>query len=95
MQDKLLTEETRSNILNKCENQMPLILTAQEVADLLRVNRSTISRYAKSGRLKSYKLGSRRLFKSEDVWSFFDNQVAWEYAAGKEKGDGNCLHPEA
>lgn len=51
------------------------ILTIQEVANLLRVHRSTISRYAKSGELKSYLLGNRRLFKRDDVLSFFDNQV--------------------
>ena len=51
------------------------ILTIQEVANLLRVHRSTISRYAKSGELKSYLIGNRRLFKKDDVLAFFDNQV--------------------
>ena len=51
------------------------ILTVQEVANLLRVHRSTISRYAKSGELKSYLIGNRRLFKKDDVLTFFDNQV--------------------
>jgi excisionase family DNA binding protein len=57
-------------------NQHPKILTVQEVADLLRLHRSTVSRYAQDGTLKSYIIGSRRLFKESDVWSFFDNQVA-------------------
>jgi excisionase family DNA binding protein len=52
------------------------ILTVQEVAELLRVHRSTVSRYAQSGELKSYVIGSRRLFKENDVWAFFENQVA-------------------
>ena len=60
------------------------ILTIQEVAKLLRVHRSTISRYAKSGELKSYMLGARRLFRSDDVWAFFENQVTPEYASKKE-----------
>ena len=60
------------------------ILTLQEVSELLRVHRSTISRYAKSGELKSYQIGNRRLFKSDDVWLFFENQVALEYVSGKE-----------
>jgi len=59
------------------------ILTVQEVAELLRVHRSTISRYAKSGELKSHLIGNRRLFKESDVWSFFENQVAEEYVFGK------------
>ncbi len=54
----------------------PKILTIQEVADLLRLHRSTVSRYAQAGTLKSYLIGNRRLFKESDVWSFFDNQVA-------------------
>jgi len=57
-------------------DQHPRILTIQEVARLLRVHRSTISRYAQTGILKSYVIGNRRLFKDTDVWSFFDSQVA-------------------
>ena len=67
--------ETRQNIK---------IMTVQEVARLLRVHRSTVSRYAKSGELKSHLIGNRRLFKESDVWSFFENQVAEEYVFGKE-----------
>ena len=58
------------------------ILTVDEVAELLRLHRSTISRFAKSGQLKSYKLGNRRLFKSEDVWSFFENHLSDEVHLG-------------
>ena len=61
------------------------ILTLREVSELLRVHRSTISRYAKSGELRSYQIGNRRLFKSDDVWSFFENQVALEYVSGREE----------
>lgn len=60
------------------------VMTLTEVAELLRVHRCTISRYAKSGELKSYRIGNRRLFKTEDVWSFFDNQVAPECVSGME-----------
>jgi excisionase family DNA binding protein len=60
------------------------ILTINEVADLLRVHRSTITRLALSGELKSHLIGNRRLFKSQDVWVFFENRVAREYASGKE-----------
>jgi excisionase family DNA binding protein len=60
------------------------ILTINEVAGLLRVHRSTITRLALSGELKSHLIGNRRLFKSEDVWVFFENRVAREYASGKE-----------
>ena len=60
------------------------IMTLGEVAELLRVHRSTISRYANSGELRSYQIGSRRLFRSDDVWLFFENQVAPECVSGKE-----------
>jgi excisionase family DNA binding protein len=60
------------------------ILTVQEVAKLLRIHRSTVSRYAMSGELKSYVIGNRRLFKETDVLAFFENRVADEYVFGKE-----------
>jgi len=61
------------------------VLTVNEVAKSLRVHRSTVSRYAQSGELKSYKIGNRRLFKSTDVWEFFENQVDRECVSGKEQ----------
>ncbi len=60
------------------------ILTVQEVANILRVHRSTITRYSLSGQLKSHLLGNRRLFKESDVWKFFDNQVDRVCAIEKE-----------
>ena len=60
------------------------IMTVKEVAELLRVHRSTISRYAKSGELKSHLIGNRRLFKESDVLTFFENQVARECFIGEE-----------
>jgi len=65
-------------------HQANKILTVQEVANILRVHRSTVSRYAKSGDLRSYLIGNRRLFKEIDVWTFFEKQVAGEYVFGKE-----------
>jgi len=60
------------------------ILTVDEVASYLRVHRSTVSRYANSGELKSYTIGSRRLFRFSDVNLFFDNQVAPECVTEEE-----------
>ena len=60
------------------------ILTVQEVAKFLRVHPSTVSRYAVSGELRSYVIGSRRLFKEEDVWSFFENRADRKCVAGEE-----------
>ena len=51
------------------------IMRVVEVANFLRVHRSTVSRLAKSGELPSHKIGNRRLFKASDVWEFFENQI--------------------
>jgi excisionase family DNA binding protein len=69
---KTKTSIEKENIETK---QSVKILTVQEVADLLRVHRSTVTRLAKSGEIRSYKLGNRRLFKNVDVFAFFENQV--------------------
>ena len=61
------------------------ILTVQEVADTLRVHRSTISRYAMSGELRSYVIGNRRLFKEQDVWVFFENRADRKCVAGEKE----------
>lgn len=66
------------------DTQKIKILTVQEVAELLRVHRSTISRYASSGELKSYMIGNRRLFREDDIWAFFENQVDPRCVFGKE-----------
>jgi excisionase family DNA binding protein len=68
------------------DSQNSKILTVQEVADILRVHRSTISRYAMSGELKSYVIGNRRLFKETEVWAFFENRIASE-----SKVDQGCV----
>jgi len=62
------------------------VLTVQEVAEILRVHRSTISRYAMSGELRSYLIGNRRLFRDSDVWAFFENRIAPE-----NKVDQRCV----
>jgi len=60
------------------------ILTVQEVADELRLHRSTVTRYAQAGKIRSYVVGNRRLFKETDVWEFFENQVDRAFVLGKE-----------
>ena len=66
-------------------SQTDRILIVEEVAEILRVHRSTVSRLALSGELRSYVIGNRRLFKESDVWAFFENQEERGYAFGKEK----------
>ena len=61
--------------MDESTNQNIKILTVQEVASFLRVHRSTVTRYAISGELKSYVIGNRRLFKEKDVLMFFENRI--------------------
>ena len=91
-----LTNEAINNVNQStlpCYGELPpplnvkAILTVQETADFLRVHRTTVSGYIKSGELKSYKLKGRRLLKAIDVWMFFENQVAMECVSEKE----DCL----
>jgi len=70
------------------------ILTLQEVAEYLRLHPSTVSRYAKSGEIKSHLIGRRRLFTLGDVLEFFDNRVAVECVSGKESSNGDSCNPE-
>jgi excisionase family DNA binding protein len=55
-----------------------IVLTRNEVADFLRVDKSTISRLAKSGELPHFRIGSRLLFKAADVSSFIDKKIVCE-----------------
>lgn len=48
-------------------SRIPDLLTATEVADLLRVSRSTVSRWAQTGVLDGIRIGSMWRFRREDV----------------------------
>jgi excisionase family DNA binding protein len=79
METKITKSKIKADDLLRKEgfetNGLIKILTRNETADFLRVHPSTISRYAQSGELKSFKLGSRRLFRYDDILLFFENQV--------------------
>lgn len=70
-QATLETERTPATIRDKDK-----ILTLNEVAAMLRLHKSTVSRHAKAGTLVSYKIGARRLIKESDAWEFFENHIA-------------------
>lgn len=86
-QNIILKEREADDLLRKEgfeTNGLVWILTRKEVAHFLRVHPTTISRYALSGVLKSFKLGSRRLFRYSDVNEFFENQVDLQCISAKE-----------
>ena len=72
-------EQLKNDILKKSQNSV--LLTIQEAADKLRVHRSTVSRYISSGELKAYGIGTRKLIKEEDFWTFFENRIVSGYVA--------------
>ncbi|HOW60648.1 MAG TPA: helix-turn-helix domain-containing protein [Candidatus Moranbacteria bacterium] len=47
--------------------------TAQELADILRVNIMTIYRYIKAGKIKAYKFGKEFRIKKNEFQSFVEN----------------------
>jgi len=60
----------------KSIQEYPEIMNIAEAAEFLRVHRTTIQRVAKSGELRSYLLGSRRLLLKRDLLAFFEKKVA-------------------
>jgi len=50
------------------------LLTLQEVADILRVNRSSISRLLKCGDLSYIAIGGRKLVEHNDLMLFIENR---------------------
>lgn len=50
------------------------LYTTNEVAEILKVNRRTIFRYIKSGKLKAVKIGQWRI-KQADLDNFINNKV--------------------
>lgn len=51
------------------------LLTMQEVAEILRVHRATVSRMVCSGALPCVLVRSRKLIRLRDVQRFIDNQI--------------------
>lgn len=52
------------------------LLTMDEVAEILRVHRATVSRLLASGTLSRIEIGSRKLVRESDLRAFIENQIA-------------------
>ena len=94
MSETLNVVDTQTKEKVSSNHCAPQILTLEETARILRVHRSTVSRYAMSGELRSYLIGNRRLFKQDDVWAFFENQLDRRCVFGTEEIHGNCDDPK-
>ena len=79
----ILAREIREALL-KLDYAFDIVTFTPEEYDKEKEILGTVSRYAQSGELKSFKLGSRRLFEYNDILSFFENLVDREYVFGKE-----------
>jgi excisionase family DNA binding protein len=62
--------------------QLPALLTIEETAQWLRVNRATLSRWIRSGKIECcrYPGGTRKVIKREHLKAFIDNQIAGKAA---------------
>ena len=61
--------------MESCFQNINRILTTQEVADILKIHRTTVCRLAISGEIKSHLIGRSRRYYEDDVKAFFDNRV--------------------
>lgn len=51
---------------------MPILLTAEELADLFRIKLATVYAWKFYGKIKAVKVGGRLLFKQEDVLALIE-----------------------
>jgi excisionase family DNA binding protein len=55
---------TKNNVENKDEN---VFLTREEACAMLKINKTTLGKWTKKGKLISYGIGNRRYYKKEDL----------------------------
>lgn len=53
---------------------IPLILTDQEVADILKCSVTTVQRYVHEHKLTAIRIGRERRYRAADVMEFIDRQ---------------------
>ena len=62
-----------------------IFLNIKEVSQLLKMNISTINNFIKEGRIPSYKVSKRRLFKKEELIRWVESQRDESYKGIKIK----------
>jgi len=62
-----------------------IFLNIKEVSQLLKMNISTINNFIKEGKIPSYKVGKRRLFKKEELIRWVESQRDESYKGIKIK----------
>lgn len=66
-------------VVQKPEEPKEKLLTGAEVRELLHVSQMTLHNWKSSGKLKSWKIGNRVLFKEEEVKAALTAQVPLKY----------------
>jgi excisionase family DNA binding protein len=64
---------------------LPLVMTIQEVAEVLRCSEATIERYVHSHELAAIKIGRERRFRADDVLDFVASKPATTDRGGKAR----------
>ena len=61
--------------MSAAEDYIDRMLTVNEVAHLLNVHPGTVRRWEKTGQLKSYRLGPKRVirFRKDELYGFINN----------------------
>src|SRR5689334_23367033 len=59
--------DAKISVTPKIENSQPYYLSRKEVAKLLKITLPTLHDWTQLGRLKAYKIGTRVLYKPEEV----------------------------
>lgn len=52
------------------------LLTRSEVANILRVHPSTVSRFVQARELPTVRIGKRPMFREQDVRQFIENRIS-------------------
>lgn len=69
------------------KNTIRNLLTLKEVADILRINRSSVSRLLKSGEIPYIHIGGRKLIEHTDLLLFIDNRKVNTYENAARDGE--------
>ena len=70
---------------------LPLIMTTEEVAEMLRCSTATVERYAHSHGLLAIRIGRERRFRAEDVLEFVSARpTASQDRRARKRADRRC-----
>ena len=70
---------------------LPIVMTTEEVAELLRCSAATVERYAHNHELPAIRIGRERRFRGDDVADFIASRlIAHPGRRKRDSGHGNA-----